>query len=269
MKKYLFLLFQTLLFVSCGNNQEKILIYVGSASQPATNEIIELFENETGIKVEVIYGGSGHVLSQMIISKKGDVFFPGSSDYMNIAKDKGVVIKNSEKRVCYLVSAINVQKGNPKNIYTLKDLLRNDLKVAIANPDGVCVGAYAVEIIENSFSEKEQKLFFDNLINYTGSCSKTATAISLKTTDAVIGWRVFQYWDNTNIQTVDLDKTEIVRIAYMPIAVSKFTKNKENSEKFINFVISEKGKKKFEKYNYFTTPKQAFEYIGEEKEIGK
>jgi hypothetical protein len=57
------------------------------------------------------------------------------------------------------------------------------------------VGAYAVEIIEKSFSAREKMAFKKNLINFAESCEKTATAISLKMADAVIGWRVFPYWD--------------------------------------------------------------------------
>ncbi len=253
---------------SCKNNQDKILIYAGSASKPATEEIIKLFEEKTGIKAEIVFGGSGYVLSQMIMSKQGDVFFPGSSDYMEIAKRDKLVFENTEERVCYLISAINVQKGNPKNIQTLKDLLKPNIKVAIANPEGVCVGSFAIEIIENNFSETEIEQFRENLINYTGSCSKTATAISLKSVDAVIGWRVFEYWDSENIETIKLDKSEIVRVGYIPIAVSKFTKNKGLADEFIKFIKSEESGEIFKKYHYFSEPEQVFEYIGEEKPIG-
>ena len=127
----------------------------------------------------------------MMLGKKGDIYFPGSSDYMEVAKKKDVVFPETEKNIVYLVPAINVQKGNPKNIKTLKDLSRPGLKVAIANPEGVCVGAYAVEIVESLFTPEEKEAFRRNLINYTESCEKTATAISLKAADAVIGWRVF------------------------------------------------------------------------------
>ncbi|MFN3921940.1 MAG: molybdate ABC transporter substrate-binding protein, partial [Caldimicrobium sp.] len=175
--------------------QERILVFAGAASKPPTEEAAKAFEKKTGIKVDLVFGGSGYVLSQMILSKKGDIYFPGSSDYMELAKKKGVVFPETERYVVYLVPAINVQKGNPKNIKSLKDLTRPGLKVAIANPEGVCVGAYAVEIIEKNFSPEEKAQFRKNLINYTESCEKTATAISLRAADAVIGWRVFQYWD--------------------------------------------------------------------------
>jgi len=244
------------------------MIFAGAASKPPTEEAAKAFEADTGVKVRVVFGGSGYVLSQMILGKQGDLYFPGSSDYMEVAKKKGVVFRDTEKVVVYLVPAINVWKGNPKNVRTLRDLTRSDLKVAIANPEGVCVGAYAVEIVESAFSPEQKKAFRRNLINYTGSCAKTASAISLKTVDAVIGWRVFRHWDPKRIETVPLEPSQVVRVGYIPIAVSKYTRNRTLAQKFIDFLLSEKGKKIFKKYHYFMTPNNAMSWIGQTKPIG-
>ncbi|MCX8032604.1 MAG: molybdate ABC transporter substrate-binding protein [Thermoleophilia bacterium] len=249
-------------------NQDPLFIYAGAASKPATEEAMALFENKTGIRIEAVFGGSGAVLSQMELSQEGDLYFPGSSDYMEKAKRKGDVIAETEAIVTYLVPAINVQKGNPKNIRTLNDLARPGVKVAIANPETVCVGAYAVEIIEKNLSDTEKAAFKSNLLNYTESCEKTATAISLKQVDAVIGWSVFADWDPENIETIPLPADQIPRIGYIPIAVSKFTKNEELAQRFIDFLAGSEGQAIFAKYGYFTTPEQAFAYIGETKPVG-
>jgi len=248
--------------------QQTLTIFVGAASKPATEEAIKLFEKETGVAVDVSFGGSGFVLSQMVLARKGDIYFPGSSDYMEKAKKEGHVYPDTEKVIVYLVPAINVQKGNPKNIKTLRDLIRSGIKVAIANPQGVCVGAYAVEIIENNFTPAERKKFLGNLINYTGSCSKTASAISLKTVDAVIGWRVFEYWDPDRIETIPLQPTEISRIGYIPLAISTFTKQRQLAQEFIDFMLSDKVKAIFRKYSYFMTPEEAETWIGVKKPVG-
>ena len=247
---------------------EELLVFAGAASKPPTEEIAKAFEKKTGVKVNINFGGSGFVLSQMSLAKKGDIYLPGSSDYMELAKKKGVVFPETEKYVVYLVPAINVQKGNPKGIKSLDDLTRPGLRVAIANPEGVCVGLYAVEIIQKNFNSEQKAAFRQNLVNYTESCEKTATAISLKTVDAVLGWRVFQYWDPERIETVPLKKHEVARVGYIPIAISRFTKNKALSQKFIDFVLSDEGKATFRKYHYFMSPDEAFEWIGQKKPVG-
>ena len=247
---------------------DRLLVYAGAASKPPTEEAARAYEEKTGIKVDVIFGGSGYVLSQMKLAKEGDIYFPGSSDYMEIAKRDGVVFPETEKVIVYLVPSINVQKGNPHNIRTLKDLTKPGLRVAIANPDGVCVGAYAVEIIEKEFSPAEKATFKKNLVNYTGSCEKTATAISLKQADAVIGWRVFQYWDPERIETIALPREQIPRVGYIPIAISKFTQDRAAAQSFIDFLTGPDGQEIFAKYHYFATPEEAFAWLGEKKPVG-
>jgi len=247
---------------------DRLLVYAGAASKPPTEEVAKAYEQKTGIKVDVIFGGSGYVLSQMKLAKQGDLYFPGSSDYMEKAKRDGDVFAETEKVIVYLVPSINVQKGNPRGIRTLKDLTKPGLRVAIANPDGVCVGAYAVEIMENEFTPAEKTAFKKNLTNYTGSCAKTATAISLKQADAVIGWRVFQYWDQERIETIPLSKEQIPRIGYIPIAVSKLTQNREAAQAFIDFLIGPEGQAIFAKYNYFASSDDAMAWLGAKKPVG-
>ncbi len=251
-----------------GSEGQTLLMYAGSASKPPTEEAISVFEENTGIKVEVTFGGSGKVLSEMKLAKQGDLYFPGSSDYMEKAKKEGDVIASTEAIAAYLVPAINVQKGNLKNIQTLQDLTKPGVKFAIANPETVCVGLYAVEIIELNLSAEEKAALRDNLLNYTESCEKTATAISLKQVDAVLGWSVFQDWDTDSIQTVALPASQIPRVGYIPIAVASYTEKQALAQQFIDFLVSEEGQAIFADYGYFTTPEQAFAYLGEEKPVG-
>jgi molybdate transport system substrate-binding protein len=263
---------QGLMLLSCfalnAPAQNKLLIFAGAASRPPTEEVAALFEKETAAKVEIVFGGSGYILSQMRLAKQGDIYFPGSSDYMEKAKKEGNVLPETEKVVVYLVPCINVQKGNPRNISALKDLTNPGLKVAIANPEGVCVGVYAVEIIEKQFSSEEKAALKKNLINYTGSCEQTAAAISLKQADAVIGWHVFEYWNPELIETIQLNADQIPRIGYIPIAVSRFTKNRALAQRFIDFMLSPESQAVFKKYHYFATPQEAADWIGAEKRVG-
>jgi molybdate transport system substrate-binding protein len=250
------------------SGSSSLLMYAGAASKPPTEEAIQLFEEKTGVKVDVIFGGSGKVLSQMKLVKEGDLYFPGSSDYMEKAKKDGDVIAETEDIITYLVPAINVQAGNPRGIQTLKDLTQPGLKVAIADPDTVCVGLYAVEIIEQNFSADEKAAFRANLLNYTESCEKTATAVALKQVDAVLGWSVFQDWDPETIQTIPLDTSQFPRVGYIPIAVSSYTTQRDLAQQFIDFLTGAEGQAIFAKYGYFATPQEAFSFIGEEKPVG-
>jgi len=270
LKKIFFILIG-LIFVITQNAQsssKRLIIFAGAASKPATEEAIRIFQEKFGILLDIIFGGSGFVLSQMKLAKKGDLYFPGSSDFMELAKKEDLVFSETEKTIVYLIPAINVQKGNPKKIYSLKDLTKDRIRVAIANPEMVCVGIYAVEIIEKNLTPPEKERFKKNLVNYTESCEKTANVISLKAVDAVIGWSVFHYWDPERIETVYLKPEEVSRIGYIPIAISTFTKDKISAQKFIDFLLSSQGKAIFRKYHYLMDPEEAYPFVKPNTPVG-
>jgi molybdate transport system substrate-binding protein len=147
-------------------------------------------------------------------------------------------------------------------------LTKDGIRVAIANPEMVCVGTYAVEIIEKNLTPSEKDRFRKNLVNYTESCEKTATVISLKAVDAVIGWRVFQYWDPERIETIPLKPEAISRIGYIPIAISRFTEDKIAAQEFIDFLLSSQGKTTFKKYHYLMDPQEARRFTKPDTPIG-
>jgi molybdate transport system substrate-binding protein len=271
MKNIYFLVSMFLIFVflqDAQSSSKRMLIFAGAASKPATEETVSIFQEKYGISVDVIFGGSGFVLSQMKLSKKGDLYLPGSSDFMELAKKERLVFPESEKILVYLISAINVQKGNPKGIYSLRDLTRDGVRIAIGNPETVCVGTYAVEIIEKNLSSAQKEILKNNLVNYTESCEKTANVISLKAVDAVLGWEVFQYWDPERIETIYLKPEEIPRIGYIPIAISKFSQDKALAQKFIDFSLSPQGKAIFRKYHYLMDLQEARHFTRLDTPVG-
>ncbi|MDW7711622.1 MAG: molybdate ABC transporter substrate-binding protein [Deferrisomatales bacterium] len=224
-------------------------VFAGSASKPALEAAARRFEGETGARVFLHLGGSGTVLSQMELLRRGDVYFPGSSDYMELAKRKGLVDAPTEVRVVYLIPAINVQRGNPKKIHDLEDLARPGLRVGIARPETVCVGLYAVEALEaRGLTEAVLK----NVVNQAESCEKTAQMISMGLVDAVIGWDVFEEWDPDRVETVYYPPDEVTRIGYIPAAVSAFPREPELARAFLAYLVSAEGQKIFRAHGYLT-----------------
>ena len=239
---------------------KSLLVFAGAASKPPTEEAARLFKETKGVDVQVTFGGSGFVLSQMKLARKGDIYFPGSSDFMEKAKKEKLVHRDTEKIITCLIPAINVQKGNPRNIRSLRDLLKPGVRLGIADPETVCVGTYAVEVVEKNLSPEERERFRKNLATTVESCEKTANIVSLKTVDAVIGWRVFQHWDPVRIETVLLRPEEIPRIGYIPAAVSVFTNDRTLAEDFIQFLSAPEGQELFRKHGYLTRLEEARKY---------
>lgn len=231
-----------------------LVVFAGSASKPPTEEAAALFEKRTGATVELHFGGSGAMLSQMRLAGRGDLYFPGSSDFMELAKREKLVLPETERIVVYLVPSINVPKGNPKRIRRLEDLAQPGVRVGIARPDTVCVGLYGAEVLERAGLSARVR---PNIVTHAESCEKTAQLVALGMVDAILGWSVFEHWAPDKIETILLPKERVPRIGYIPIALTPFAAEPGLAREFVAFLRSPEGRRIFEKWGYFTTPAQA------------
>ncbi len=235
---------------------EPVVIFAGSASQPPLEEAAERFKAKTGIPVILHLGGSGAMLSQARLAGRGDLYIPGSPDYMEKAREFGL-IAGEAVIIAYLVPAIIVAEGNPQRIAGLKDLGKAGLRVGLADPDGVCVGLYAVEILEaNDMTEKVRP----NLRGMVESCAKTASMIPLNLVDVVLGWREFAAWNPDAMDVIPLDPADVPRLAYIPAAVLRHARNPQGAEEFIAFLKSGEGRTIFRKWGYLTEESAAREF---------
>jgi molybdate transport system substrate-binding protein len=233
-------------------------VFAGAASKPATEEAAQLFENKTGIRVLLHFGGSGKMLADMKLTGKGDIYFPGSSDFMELAKKEGLVQPQTEERLLYLIPSINVPKGNPRKIHALADLARPGVTIGIGRPDTVCVGLYAVEIMEkNNIATMARS----NIKTNAESCEKVAQLVALGMVDAVFGWSVFSSWNPDKIETILLKPQEIPRIGYIPIALSSASKNPDAARQFIAFLKTDEARAIFKKWGYLVTEADARKYV--------
>jgi molybdate transport system substrate-binding protein len=235
-------------------NEERLQAFCGAASKPAMEECAAAFEKQTGVKIDAQFGGSGTMLSKLKMSKRGDVFVPGSPDYMLKAQREGIVRPGQVKIVAYLVPSICVPKGNPKGITSLEDLARPDLKVGIGNPEAVCAGLYAVEVLEAAgLLEDVGK----NVAVHAESCSKTAGLVAMKQVDAVLGWRVFSRWNPQAIEAVPIAPDQIPRLGYVPAGVCTTARNPQRAAEFVDFLASAEGQRIFAKWGYLATEAEA------------
>lgn len=266
-RAYIYIVIVLFFTFNCSNhkNVKALEIMAGSATKLPLDEIVKIFEKTEHIKCIVHYGSSGEVLSQILLSERGDIYIPGSDDFMEKAVKKGLIEKGSIKIVAYLIPSIAVHKGNPKNITNLNDLSKPGIRVAIGNPQAVCIGLYAIEILKkNNMLKDVQK----NIVTEAESCEKTANLVSLGLVDSAIGWRDFENWDKKNIEIVPLKKTEINRIAVVPIGITKYNKNRAFAQRFVSLITGDKGKEILKKYGYIIDEKEAKLYALPDTPIG-
>lgn len=223
-----------------------LTIFAGAASMPALRELGPAYEKKTGIKVEITSSGSGAVLAQFMQEEFGDLYIPGSDDFMDKAEAKDAVLKDTRAVLVYLVPAICVPKGNPKSIKSLQDLSREDMRVVIGDVDSVCLGDIAKAVLtEAGLWEKVEP----RIATYASSCEDTLNRLLMGEADVIIGWDVFARQNPDKVESLPLTQKS-ARVRNIPAAVIKWSRQPEKAKELINFFRSPEGREIWTKHGY-------------------
>lgn len=115
-----------------------LVLYCAAGIKPPVAEVAEQYEGAFGMAVRVQYGGSGTLLSNLRIAGTGDLYVAADASYIQIAREQGLLAEAIPLAVMRPVIAS--ARGNPKTIQSARDLLRDDVRVALGNPDAVSIG---------------------------------------------------------------------------------------------------------------------------------
>ena len=231
----------------CGKTEDKTLkLFCGGGIRPPINEIIELFEEETGIEVKPNYAGSGVLLTQIQLTQDGDLYMPGDEMFILRAEEKGYI---TEKRfAAYFVPVLIVQKGNPKRINSLADMGKPGVRVGVGNPEACAIGEITKTILEKNRLKDQVE---ENVIHTTVTVTELANAVKLKTIDVAVVWDATATFHTEDTEVVSIPPEQNV-VARIPIGILSFSKKRELARKFIDFVASDRGRRIFEKHGYTT-----------------
>ncbi|MCX6357940.1 MAG: molybdate ABC transporter substrate-binding protein [Candidatus Aureabacteria bacterium] len=233
---------------ACGTRDRGLLFFCGSAVRVPMDEIIRNYEKETGQRISVTYGGSGSLLSQMELARRGDLYLAGSPDYITIGEKKKLLVPGTAKRVTYLVPAIIVPKGNPGSVHDLVDLARPGVRVGIGNPETVCLGLYGIELLD--YNRLLDKVLKNNVTVFAKSCEDTAMLVVLKKVDAILGWDVFASWNPDAVEWIHIRADAIPRLSYVAVAIPSSCSDRARAGRFIKYILGEKGRAVFARWGY-------------------
>ncbi|HDR74259.1 MAG TPA: extracellular solute-binding protein, partial [Methanoculleus sp.] len=124
---------------AAAGSSESVFVYCGAGLKAPMQEIGSVFEEHYGVAVEYTYAGSGALITQMELSRKGDAFIPGGTPDYAIALNKGLV-SDQPQYVAYHVPVIAVAKDNPKNITCVEDFTKPGITVALGGINQTAIG---------------------------------------------------------------------------------------------------------------------------------
>ena len=225
---------------------QTLLVYCGAGMKEPMDEIAQVFKDTEGIQVEYTYGGSAQLLSQIELYQTGDAYMPGALSYIQSAIDKGFVDKS--EKVIYHVISIIVPTGNPANITSLEDLTKPGVRVAIGEPTGPAIGQGTKKMLEK---DGLWDAVSANVVVKSATVNELLVYIAMDQADAALVYE--DLYNPEAMEKIDIPQ-EQGKVDIVPIGTLTFSENKENAEKFMNFVASDEGKAIFAKYGFETYP---------------
>ncbi|MHC4518552.1 MAG: substrate-binding domain-containing protein [Planctomycetota bacterium] len=115
-----------------------LVFYCAAGIKPPVEEVVRNYEDEFGVAIRLQYGGSGTLLSNLRVAQEGDLYLAGDASFIDIAREQNLLAESMP--LATMRPVIATAKGNPKNIRSAQDLVRDDVRVALGNPDAASVG---------------------------------------------------------------------------------------------------------------------------------
>src|SRR5699024_4786110 len=73
-----------------------ITISAAASLQDALNQVIEEYNKDNDVNIEVNYGGSGALREQILMGAPVDIFISASQDDFNQVEDEGLIIEKND-----------------------------------------------------------------------------------------------------------------------------------------------------------------------------
>ncbi|HDR1128653.1 TPA: molybdate ABC transporter substrate-binding protein [Pasteurella multocida] len=146
MKK--FILLSSLLTATFAAQAADLYLYAGAGLKDPVEKIVKQFEKETGNNVTIEYGGSGQLLARYNTVKTGDLYLPGSSDYVEKLEKTGDV-KASAPLVLH-IPVMAIRKEKSAGIDSFKALAESNLRLGIGDSKAMALGKGAEKMLELS-----------------------------------------------------------------------------------------------------------------------
>jgi len=207
------------------------------------NAIGEKFKEKYGADVQFTYANSTELISQMEISKKGDLCILASVEDYQSAKNKNLI--KDEKELVRHIPAIAVPKGNPANITSLKDFSNSGVKVILGDPQTSPLGKLANKLFEKQGISDSVK---NNTVSTFSTVNEVVTFLSQGKGDCSIVWEDNILNSSKGLDLISIPESENM-IKTIPICTLQSSSESDLADEFMNFTASDEAKEIFTKFN--------------------
>ena len=177
-------------------NEAPLLVFCAAGVKQPISQIAENYRRECGMEVQLQFGGTGSLISQVSLNKQGDLLIVADSDATTLVQQKGIA--REAIRLARQFPVVAVKRGNPLGIKLLEDLFREDVRLAVANPEAASIGKITKRMLADRWGALEKKVTVTKTM-----VTELAMDIKIGSVDAAI------VWNSTVPQFAELEAVEL------------------------------------------------------------
>lgn len=218
-----------------GDSTPALSVACAASMRAPIEQIAAAYQAAHGVDVQVQFGGSQTLLAQLEAGPAADVYLPADDWYAELARQRGVAGAPTE--IAAMHAVIIAADGNPLQIRSWRDLLRDDVRVALGNPDQAAIGraVRGALLVQGNWSVLDEAIRARGV--YKPTVSDAANDVALGAADASIVWHVVarQYPELVVVDDEFLRTSVVGRVAASAVSGSR---RPADAGQFVEFLAS-------------------------------
>jgi molybdate transport system substrate-binding protein len=230
-----------------GQEPETITVSAAASLTEAFTDMESEFETENpDIDVNFNFGSSGNLRKQIEGGAPADVFASADQKNMDTLANETLIDNSSRENFVKNSLVLIVPANSTLNITGVKDLTNQEVKkIGIGNPDTVPVGNYT----RTAMTEAGLWSQIENKAILTEDVKQALTYVERGEVDAGFVYMSDAVTAEPGTIKIVTNVSVSTPVNY-PIAIVSASENKEDAQKFVDFVTGEEGQKTLEKYGF-------------------
>lgn len=164
---------------------QPLVLLCAASNRPVIEVILADYRHKTGKTTLVQYGGSQVLLASLTIGQEADLFLPADDSYVAMARQRGLI--DDVFPVAEMQAVVAVPRSNPLGISSPDDLLQDQVRLAVANPDTAAIGLLTKRAFE---ARGEWDRLADAVDVFPTTVTEVANAVAIGAVDAGIVYDV-------------------------------------------------------------------------------
>jgi molybdate transport system substrate-binding protein len=214
---------------------EPLIVFCAEAMRVPLDAIAQDYEKEFHQKVDLHFGSSMSILTNLELSQTGDLFLPADDSFIRLAKEKSLL--DDVFHIAKMHAVVIVRPNFPTPIKTWDDFLAPGNKIGLGNTDATAIGKVVKQHLQGvglwDAVEKRGPRYLSNV-------NEVRNSVLLSSVDVGIVWDLVAHPhpELTVVKLTELDGAE----ARVQVGLVKSSKQPENARRFVDFLRAKDAK---------------------------